>query len=375
MIVYWDITKDCNFNCIYCYNKYIRENILHSDVPTEQVIRFIKSMNGYVDTIHFLGGEPFLRKNFDKILETTDKEGISIRIATNGSILTDKTIDTLVHLDNLEFIDFSIDTLNETTANRLFGVKNGWKISVSNLRRLLEIRKNLNKKFSIQIEAVITKLNVDQIIDTIRWAEKLGVDVISFQIVKSPLKGPRMETLSLSVKEKIKIVEKIIKEKKKFRDKGKDNFININWGLPLVFYYLNNKFGLPFDDKKFCPAVKDSVYINSEGDIHPCSYASEFSEEELEVIIFGKSFKVTKEKINIKHYTFSEVLNSNYFRNFYTLAHTVAERRAYEICDTCPVRDRCEFCPLDIIKRPDKEPSICRYIISNEFKNKFAELI
>ncbi len=85
------ITERCNFSCTYCYGAYGEK---HSEMNLDTAIAAVNlAVNLGVKDIVFLGGEPLL--NWPLIKELTPyiesfQKGISIRITTNGSLVTEE---------------------------------------------------------------------------------------------------------------------------------------------------------------------------------------------------------------------------------------------------------------------------------------------
>src|SRR4030042_4749282 len=85
----------CNNNCVFCVEKNERmknkDKILYQDLnEIEDKVKALKNQ-GY-NHINFLGGEPFLEKNFLPFLQIAKKYGFSTAVTTNGSLLADEEI-------------------------------------------------------------------------------------------------------------------------------------------------------------------------------------------------------------------------------------------------------------------------------------------
>jgi len=86
------ITDKCNLNCSYCYEKLHAGNGLSK----EQVNGLLSdAKRNNFRSISFLGGEPFLQKDFLEMLTFANTLRFKIKIFTNGTLLDDKWIDTI----------------------------------------------------------------------------------------------------------------------------------------------------------------------------------------------------------------------------------------------------------------------------------------
>lgn len=96
-----ETTKRCNLNCPHCalYEKDEKGTDYTECITTEVIDKFFEKNVRSVKNLNFTGGEPLL--NVDAIVYTLEKimrekiVVIGIDIATNGTILSEKLIDTL----------------------------------------------------------------------------------------------------------------------------------------------------------------------------------------------------------------------------------------------------------------------------------------
>lgn len=115
------ITDKCNLRCDYCMPLQGLDWLPKASILSyEEMLDLIQVLADLgVSKIRFTGGEPFVRKDFLKLLEGTSKiKGIEkIAITTNGT-------ETYKYLDQLESIgissiNLSIDSFDETVFNRI----------------------------------------------------------------------------------------------------------------------------------------------------------------------------------------------------------------------------------------------------------------
>lgn len=98
----WEITLSCCFSCKYCGSKAgkAREN----ELSLEECISVAEQLSDLgCETISLIGGEVFMRKDWDVIVESLTGKGIQVAIISNGFLFTDEMIERLkeVHIDSV----------------------------------------------------------------------------------------------------------------------------------------------------------------------------------------------------------------------------------------------------------------------------------
>ena len=105
-------TKKCHNNCIYCFNKKLKNgNPLSFDAAKFAIDKNLS----YITAISITGGEPTLNKNLSKIVQYAKSQGLKVKIDTSLSFGT-------------ENISKDIDLIN---------------ISIKNYQHLLNIKDNI----------------------------------------------------------------------------------------------------------------------------------------------------------------------------------------------------------------------------------------
>ena len=103
----WEITRKCNFNCAYCGSKagVEREN----ELTTEQCLNVAKQLVEMdCRRIVIIGGEAFLKKDWDIIVKYLVDNGRDTSIITNGFLINDAIIENL-RQTGIRHISLSID--------------------------------------------------------------------------------------------------------------------------------------------------------------------------------------------------------------------------------------------------------------------------
>jgi MoaA/NifB/PqqE/SkfB family radical SAM enzyme len=218
--------------------------------------------------IGFTGGEPLIRPDMLDIIRYTKKKGLVTHMSSNGVITANKEICKAVIASGLDAIGFSLDGLDAKTHDKIRGVSGTYDKVIQSIKNFVELRKEMKKDIKIIALCVISKYNVDQLLDLIKMLKNLGVDHISF----APFHD--MGRLSLTVENTpdFKIEDKDLKK----LNNVIDNIIKIkktnNVLIENSYEYLG-LFKNCFAGEKFpgvCHAGYATLCIGPRGDIYSC---------------------------------------------------------------------------------------------------------
>jgi len=231
------LTNRCNFNCKYCRGTQEDANI------TYEHAKYIVDLwcNEGLKNIRFSGGEPTLVKWLPELIKyTKNKPSIErIAISTNGSQKTSYYI----KLKKLGVNDFSIslDACCESFADKMSGTSGYFQQIINNIQILSRLT-------YVTVGCVFDKNNIQQSLETIELAHKLGVADI--RIISSAQSNEMLE----------------------FCEKIPDEILNSH---PILKYRVNNYKngrnvrGIQKTDNHKCPLILDDMAIR--GNYHyPC---------------------------------------------------------------------------------------------------------
>lgn len=223
----------CNLKCRMCNTKSSsaialeeKYNFLKDDISVYEktaggsndiLLEQVKEQLSFVETIHFVGGEPLLFKEhyeiLDRLLEL-GKTDVSLRYNSNGTILSFKTkniLDYWKHFNKIIYV-VSIDSWGERLEYARHG--SNWQLMISNIRKI----KKECPHVKIWIHSVINVWNCLTITDFLYELEKEGIfdlneDNLTLQHFVSP-EYFKLTVLPLELREtSIKKIEKYIEEK------------------------------------------------------------------------------------------------------------------------------------------------------------------
>lgn len=168
LMMSYNVTTKCKMRCRYCYHpRYAMEEYI-------SLARLNKLFDECVEKgckyIILCGGDPFDRPDILDILTMLNEKGIFYFISTK-SYLDAKTCHVLKEKANPSGIQISLDTSDPKLAAFLTGMDDGF------LERTTETIKNLKQQqIPVQIKAVLTSYNIDQLEQFILFCSKIGVD-------------------------------------------------------------------------------------------------------------------------------------------------------------------------------------------------------
>jgi MoaA/NifB/PqqE/SkfB family radical SAM enzyme len=194
------ILEACNFRCPYCRG--LKDEIYGDRklkmLSLEEIKRNIDLWcdSTPLENIRFSGGEPTLHPDIVEIIKYAKSKGIKrIAISTNGSNKT-KLYDELI-LAGCNDFSISLDACCADDGDKMAGdVKGSFDIVVKNI-------KHISKSTYVTVGVVLTPENVQKTIDTIKFADSLGVSDI--RIISSAQWNQPIEDLE---KVSVKLLDK-----------------------------------------------------------------------------------------------------------------------------------------------------------------------
>lgn len=163
-----DTTRFCNLKCTQCYNSSGSNHKIDPDIAEKLEFFCFDAIKNGVDTINFLGGEPFIIKSFLGVLRRAKNAGLrNITASTNGTLITEKNADEIAELfTNLQI---SIHGANPATHDKITGMVGSWEKAINAVMILNKRGLPLNASFTI------TEGNFMEIVDYSKLISDLGI--------------------------------------------------------------------------------------------------------------------------------------------------------------------------------------------------------
>ncbi len=168
-------TMNCNFDCVYCYEKNERQNQSMSLEIQDRIVEFAKQQVNYVESVNiaWYGGEPLLAfdvvKNISgKIIEICKEKGVgySSFIVTNGYGLNKEIAAEIKKMD-MKFVQITLDGPEDIHDRRrpLRGGQGTFHKILENIAELVDIlpdislRINVDKENAGRVNEILEELN------------------------------------------------------------------------------------------------------------------------------------------------------------------------------------------------------------------------
>lgn len=245
------------------------------------------------------GGEPFLLKDFYKIVEYVGKKKLNGLYITNGIELCDRDIKALARNANL--VRISLNAATEMTYKTISGTDSFKKI-IDNIKKLQKERSSADreKQLIIGLNFIVTNDNYREISLAAKLAYKMRLDFIIFRGLNPAI--CRFDKKSLE----------IIKEQCQKAQSYTDNDLIVKCVYEKVTWVEGKKV---LYEK--CFASDFRVFIDSKGDVYPCCSAIQSQENNYGNIQSKSFFDIWKSQKTI---SFRKKLNDgkhfDYCSNF-----------------------------------------------------------
>ncbi|MGA2295940.1 MAG: radical SAM protein [FCB group bacterium] len=172
--IIFEVTSLCNNDCLYCYNIWKRPNESNIQYNSyKQALKTLKQIikNINVDVVTFSGGEPMLAERLNELVLYCRLKKKSVNIITNGSNQDSKKYKELVDLGVSKFI-LPIHSYNPVTHDKMTRKAGSHSHVIDSIKKL----QSMNTKICADI--VISKININELGETITYINDLGINDI-----------------------------------------------------------------------------------------------------------------------------------------------------------------------------------------------------
>ncbi len=162
----WEVTLACNLQCRHCLSSSgVRAR---QELDTAEALEVVKQLHhAKVFQVNFGGGEPFIRPDFETILDACHERRLVTCVSTNGTLLDRARVKRLSR-SGLVALQVSVDGATEATCDAIRGP--------GTHRRALEaLRLLADSPIPTSINTVLTSGNASEIPALHDLAARLGV--------------------------------------------------------------------------------------------------------------------------------------------------------------------------------------------------------
>ncbi len=169
LMVVYHITNLCNLRCFYCEDFSADKNHLYAshELSTEQVKEILRILRKKFDYIYITGGEPYVRKDLEELIEFMKKVLKYKRISLNTNGLTVEQKPDI--LKNIRDLVVSVDSLNLKNKDEIIGCKQGTAQKIfDNLQWAGALQKKYG--FELSLNCVVTAHTIEDARGVLEYA-------------------------------------------------------------------------------------------------------------------------------------------------------------------------------------------------------------
>ncbi|MDO8517073.1 MAG: glycosyltransferase [Nanoarchaeota archaeon] len=266
--LFFFVTTHCNSKCKHCF--YWKSLNQKKDLTLKEIEKiFSKFYN--IHSIVLSGGEPFMRKDLDKVVDILVKytDTKYIFIPTNCIMdITDRFENILKRNPQVSFIICaSLDGFEEDH-DFIRGIKGSFNNTINLIKKLSELKKRYPNFKQIVVNTVLMNRNYNNLVKFIDFVKTLPVDQHAFDIIRGEYQKEEIGSLS---SEQIKKISQLRYETAKFYDK-KSSFIRKIHGDMAVKEFIRTQIRIA-NGKNWnfkCRAGRSDFVIESDGSARIC---------------------------------------------------------------------------------------------------------
>lgn len=302
IVIKWDVTYACNLKCKHCYSD--SSTTRDYGPATEDFFKIISIISDTgVFFIQFLGGEPFYRKDFLKILYECKDRNLVTCINTNGTLINDSMVNELEKLD-VDAIEISIHGIGHVH-DEFTSCNGAFKKSAQTLKKIGQLSINTG------VVCTLHKRNIHQIDEIAKLAFENGAKTLQFNMLTMVGRGTNCDEYLLN-SEDIRLLRSEI-------NKIVQQYPDMNIVIPHVCVdtktiecQINNDQKEDMVIKYGCQAGVYGLSMTPFGDLYLCnqvktSVGNVLHEDPFE--LYERAFKIKTKLVNKK------CLSCNFFKN------------------------------------------------------------
>ena len=176
--IYYEIVSFCNLQCIHCSD--MQSKIPFTEIDAKLLYQFHEKISkvSNIKSVVITGGEPALHSEFYSIVEYFLMKKMNVLITTNGLLLALERIDVLLKKYSNLRLQISVDGITRDVYESIRG-KDTW----CKLYNVLEHFSNTRWSNQIGLSMTILTQNLNQVLDAVTFAEKLGFGFIHYPVL------------------------------------------------------------------------------------------------------------------------------------------------------------------------------------------------
>jgi len=244
----WEVSLACNLRCTTCLSSSGEPAV--GELTTAEALDLVEQVHqAGVFQINFGGGEPFMRPDFEQILDACHVRGIMTCISTNGTLI-DAGLVSRLSASRLVAIQVSLDGATPETSDAI----RGRGVFV---RAVAAIKLLAASSIPTSINTVLTTQNASQIPGMYALAQSLGVSLRVSRFRPSGRGAENWETLRPTPSQLIEFSDWLAQSG------------DVRTGDSFFSLTSQERQGLGLN---LCGAAKLTCCVGPTGDMYPCAF-------------------------------------------------------------------------------------------------------
>ncbi len=250
------LTTKCNLACIFCKVYPV------SGAKQVSIGNFKKVAQQLFPSARLVsicsGGEPYLHKDLEDLLRITRHYKVPTWVLSNGMLLKEERIRSIVREELITLHGFSVDGINPSTVEAI-RVNAKLDVIVENIKMLIRVRKEEDKrKPSVVIRYVLMRSNIEELPDAVRHWGEIGIDVIDCNYISLSKNIDKQQSLYFHQD----LMEEVFSQAQRVAA----HYPRLTFNLPLTIRQQQH-----FQKKpRKCNSLWNFVFVNTDGEVFPC---------------------------------------------------------------------------------------------------------
>ncbi len=250
-------TNKCNNKCEYCH--YEKDSTSLSLTQFETILKKLNDISCTGITLSG-GGEPTVNPDCTEFIKKIKSAGFDGALITNLNIF-DKDLYVAI-VENLEWCRVSIDTCFSQTYKNIRAVDKLNEVN-KNLKTLISYKKLANSNTTIGAQIVVSKKNMREIDETVKFYANYGLDYIQIRPFEI------LQNNNLYTKDEYDLIMEQLNITKQYETKSYKIILSDKWDI-INPYHKNTTHGF-----SFCHGYQFIGAIDAYGDFYACCHKVE----------------------------------------------------------------------------------------------------
>lgn len=259
--IQWELTPDCNYKCIHCYNAWRKDNIniLNTDINYMAIAEEI--IKCHILHVTLTGGEPMLvYQNIKPCIKKLVDNGIEVSLNTNASLIDESNSAELKQL-GISSVLVSLTSGIEETCNSITQNKSAWEMTLRGIKALC------SQGLKVSVNMVITSLNIEEIYKTASLLKDLPIETFAATKAATPYSYHDFDKYRINQKKLEYVFDELLR-------------VNHDFGIKvstLEFYpycAFSNQQHFEKFGRRICSAGKTEIAISYDGKIKACPHST-----------------------------------------------------------------------------------------------------